>query len=690
MSATIDQKAYLQKYLGGPSKDKKKKKKAIKGKGFKIIDDDIDLSKLRPLDGDEIDLLDEGEDGPQIAGIIDERPEEVKKLEQFKTTSKWKVVTQDDGFNSKLQIQEIKLDIKEVEKENEIIFGKMYSDSEDEKEKDSKASPPRKSKNIKDKISNDNSPQRKRDRNISQSPVRKEQANDSDPSPPRKSSKVGNQTSSKKHDSDSDFSPPRKRDRNLSQSTLTKKQQGNDTDLSPPRKHDSRPKNKQRKASRWGDFENQKELNKEQDKSDSDQSLPRKSSKNQRDDHRQVRYAKESDSDPSPPRKSRKSKSYDHKHETNFKESRIAESSDESPSRKNKHSPQKNFRSQKYDYKNEKVHRNPAGEKYRRSTTPDTSQRQRKNYSEQSLRRKRSMSPKRSPQRQNRHPNEKKISTDYATERNKIQKRYDSNDRQTDVSNVSKGSRDRFRSPVHKRSNSDSDQSPPRRKDNRRNNEFPNKTDNYRKDSERSSNKMAKTLEGKKAGLQDAKQLKEENEQFRRKEDEVFTQMADEVSGRNAQVVSRKSKRETSEERRKKKEKSEKQKELDAKYQKWNRGLKQIQDQESRVNDFLHESSKPLARFKDDRDLETSLKDVERDGDPMLQYIRERKRECGELPPEKPSYKGSFPPNRFNIRPGYRWDGVDRSNGYEKKYFDQQSKRKAQEEEAYKWSTEDL
>lgn len=38
MSVKIDQKAYLQKYLGGPSKDKKKKKKkvkkAIKGNGF--------------------------------------------------------------------------------------------------------------------------------------------------------------------------------------------------------------------------------------------------------------------------------------------------------------------------------------------------------------------------------------------------------------------------------------------------------------------------------------------------------------------------------------------------------------------------------------------------------------------------------------------------------------------------------
>ena len=58
---------------------------------------------------------------------------------------------------------------------------------------------------------------------------------------------------------------------------------------------------------------------------------------------------------------------------------------------------------------------------------------------------------------------------------------------------------------------------------------------------------------------------------------------------------------------------------------------------------------------------------------------------------EKPRYRGPVPPpNRYKIMPGYRWDGVDRSNGFEKQIFTKMSEQKAVKEHAYKWSTEDM
>ena len=41
--------------------------------------------------------------------------------------------------------------------------------------------------------------------------------------------------------------------------------------------------------------------------------------------------------------------------------------------------------------------------------------------------------------------------------------------------------------------------------------------------------------------------------------------------------------------------------------------------------DYLHEVDKPLARYRDDEDLEKMLKDQERDDDPMLAYMKQKK-----------------------------------------------------------------
>lgn len=209
------------------------------------------------------------------------------------------------------------------------------------------------------------------------------------------------------------------------------------------------------------------------------------------------------------------------------------------------------------------------------------------------------------------------------------------------------------------------------------------------------SSRMTRTLDGKVSGLQDAKTLKRENDAFKERQEKQFREMKPDISGRDAEVVIRDRRGrnkdfelEVESERVKAVAEEARKKE----YDRWGKGLKQIEDLEKRFEEHMHEASKPFARSADDEDLRDHLRNQERLDDPMLEYMRKKKQEENRKKgvEVKPKYLGQFPDNRYNIAPGYRWDGVDRSNGYEKKYFSMVNSKKSMEEEAYRYSTEDM
>merc|ERR1712088_1099440 len=202
---------------------------------------------------------------------------------------------------------------------------------------------------------------------------------------------------------------------------------------------------------------------------------------------------------------------------------------------------------------------------------------------------------------------------------------------------------------------------------------------------------VKKTLDGKKAGLQNARDLKEELRMIKDNERKKMEALPDEVSGKNAETKIRGRLAEKEAKLKAEKEKKEVPVEIKEKFQTWNRGVAQVKAAGEKMESDLHEMSKPLTRGVDDEDRENHLKDVEHADDPMLQYMRKKRSKIEGKVKRMPQYQGPSPaPNRFNIRPGYRWDGVDRSNGFEQKLLTQGVNKMAQEEEAYKWSTEDM
>uniref|UniRef100_A0AAY4BP88 BUD13 homolog n=1 Tax=Denticeps clupeoides TaxID=299321 RepID=A0AAY4BP88_9TELE len=262
----------------------------------------------------------------------------------------------------------------------------------------------------------------------------------------------------------------------------------------------------------------------------------------------------------------------------------------------------------------------------------------------------------------------------------------------------------RRKAPVQTRQNSDSDKSPPQKRKqygDRSDSDLspPRRQPTGGSDSDLSPPRRTRSpasqsmLSGGAAGLVSVETLrKEQAETLRReKQNQAFEEKFSNVetvfrdkTGRRRNIES---------ERIEQSIKAAKKTEKEEKYAQWGKGLAQEQIQQQNLEDALREAQKPLARHIDDEDLDRMLREQQREGDPMAALLHKKKLKDSKVKgiKERPRYKGPPPPpNRFNLMPGYRWDGVDRSNGFEQKRYSRLADKKAVQEMAYKWSVEDM
>lgn len=250
---------------------------------------------MRPLDDDEVDLYQMDEEGPQVAGIIDERPVEVK-AQEFYNSKRWKVFGGDDGVRVVDNLDESQIRcssklLKSAELENDSYNKNRHiikpekninqidglkdttlpSKNKRSHSYDSDISPPRKGSFKSNRISESHKkyPSSDSDNSFYKKEEKCSRKDDSDLSPYRKNDK--------KTKYDSDASPPRRQHIDIKNS--------NDTDTSPPR--------------RKSHHHSSKKIKKTEHRSDSDNSPPRKNKV------KEIKY--KSDSDNSPPRKGKES-----------------------------------------------------------------------------------------------------------------------------------------------------------------------------------------------------------------------------------------------------------------------------------------------------------------------------------------------------------------------------------------------
>ncbi|KAH8832963.1 Pre-mRNA-splicing factor of RES complex-domain-containing protein [Flagelloscypha sp. PMI_526] len=119
----------------------------------------------------------------------------------------------------------------------------------------------------------------------------------------------------------------------------------------------------------------------------------------------------------------------------------------------------------------------------------------------------------------------------------------------------------------------------------------------------------------------------------------------------------------------------------------WGKGLVQKEEKAALRKEQERMGQQKGFRNRDDAKMNEEMKNRDLWNDPAMQFITKKKSKG----PRRPEYTGPPPPpNRFGIKPGYRWDGVDRGTGFEKKFFQASNSRRRHGAESHQWSVEDM
>ncbi|KAJ9298994.1 hypothetical protein DTO271G3_3236 [Paecilomyces variotii] len=184
---------------------------------------------------------------------------------------------------------------------------------------------------------------------------------------------------------------------------------------------------------------------------------------------------------------------------------------------------------------------------------------------------------------------------------------------------------------------------------------------------------MMKALERRKKAESDA-YLKEVGKNAAGMQETIYR----DASGRIINVAMKRAEARRAEEEKKAKEEAAKEALL---------GDVQRREREARKEQIREARAMPLARTIEDEALNEELKARDRWNDPAAQFLTSKKE--GVSVSGKPLYKGAFQPNRYGIRPGHRWDGVDRSNGFEKEWFAARNRKERISALEYQWQMDE-